>query len=463
MIDTATSLDRSHTTACTSGRFAQVWPTSLRKFPLRHSSRSSVSFFLVLILTVLASPAMFAATHCVNQSGSHGCYRTISAAVTASAPGDIIQVAEGTYNEDVIIPKPLSLVGQNRQNTVIEASGLANGINISGHDNPGLSHVIVTGFTVQNANFSGILVSNASAVTITNNIVRDNDRTLAAGACPGLPAFFQAGENLDCGEGIQLSAVDHSTVANNTVEHNAGGILVADDTGATNNNVISGNLVQKNVPDCGITLASHSPAGVFANSVSGNISVANGGAGVGIFAGGPGNKAYANLVLNNRLENNALPGVTMHNHAAPGVGPVPAGAPPAVFNDNVIVGNRISGNAADTADAATSGPTGINIFSLTPMPGTIIDQNTIFQEKLDIAIKVPASPSGSGPDVQAHLNSLAKPVGVQNSGTAAVDATEDWWGCPNGPGSPGCSSVSGSGIVFNPWLTKPIGNNPQED
>lgn len=425
--------------------------------------RKSLPLSLVLILTVIASPAMFAATRCVNQNGSHGCYRTISGAVAVSNSGDIIQVDEGTYNEDVVISKSLSLVGQNRHNTVIEASGLAHGININGHDNPGLSHVIVTGFTVQNANFSGILVSNASAITIANNIVRDNDRTLAAGACPGLPAFFQAGENLDCGEGIQLSAVDHSTIANNVVEHNAGGILVADDTGATNNNVITANLVQKNVPDCGITLASHSPAGVFANTVSGNVSLANGGAGVGIFAGGPGNKAYGNVVLDNRLANNAQPGVTMHNHAAPGVGPVPAGAPPVVFSDNVIVGNRISGNAADLADAATSGPTGINIFSQTPMPGTIIDGNTIFQEALDIALKIPASASGTGPDVQAHLNNLARPVGVQNSGTARVDATEDWWSCPNGPGFPGCSTISGSGIVFNPPLKTPYGSHAQTE
>jgi hypothetical protein len=97
------------------------------------------------------------------------------------------------------------------------------------------------------------------------------------------------------------------------------------------------------------------------------------------------------------------------------------------------------------------------------MPGTIIDQNTIFQEALDIAVNVPASPSGGAPDVQAHLNNLAKPVGVQNSGTATVNATEDWWGCPNGPGSPGCSSASGSGIVFSPWLTRPVKNNPGEE
>lgn len=446
-----------------SRRPAQGERPAQRRTPLRTTSQSFIRLSLILILTLIATPALFAATHCVNQSGKNGCFHTISAAVTASAPGDIIQVAEGTYDEDVIISKPLSLVGQNKQNTVIEASGLANGININGHDNPGLSHVIVTGFAVQNANFSGILASNTSAITITNNIVRDNDRTLSNGSCPGLPAFFLPGEDLDCGEGIQLSGVDHSTIANNIVEHNAGGILVADDTGATNNNLITGNLVEKNVPDCGITLASHSPAGVFANTVSGNLSDGNGGAGVGIFAAGPGNKAYGNLVLNNRLTNNAQPGVTMHNHAAPGVGPVPAGAPPVVFSDNVIVGNRISGNAADKADAATSGPTGINLFSLTPMPGTIIDQNIIFREALDIAIKVPAGSSGSAPDVQAHLNSLAKPVGVQNSGAATVDATQDWWGCPSGPASPGCSSASGSGIVFNPWLKKPVNNNSEED
>ena len=111
-------------------RPAQERNTS-RRTPLRTTSSLFIRFSLVLMLALTACPAMFAATHCVNQNGSHGCYRTITAAVNASAPGDIIQVAEGTYNEDVMISKSLSLVGQNRHNTVIEASGLANGINIT--------------------------------------------------------------------------------------------------------------------------------------------------------------------------------------------------------------------------------------------------------------------------------------------------------------------------------------------
>jgi hypothetical protein len=220
--------------------------------------------------------------------------------------------------------------------------------------------------------------------------------------------------------------------------------------------VISDNIVQNNKPDCGITLASHGVnAGVFRNTVEGNTSIGNGGAGVGIFAPGPGSQSYANKIVNNKLIGNAQPGVTMHNHAAPGVGPVPPDAPPVVYSDNVVIGNFIAKNAADTADAATSGPTGINLFSLVPMPGTIIDQNTIVGEDLDVALNVPTAGGTGGPDPQLHLNNLLKPVGVQNNGSAVVDATENWWGCSAGPGRHGCSTVEGSNVIFNPWLTRP--------
>jgi hypothetical protein len=425
----------------------------IKKYALRLSLASAFA--------LVASPAVFAATQCVNQSGKAGCFTTISAAVAAAAPGDTIHVAEGTYKEDVTIPKPLALVGQNRENTIIDASGLGHGFNIDGQNHAGLSHVVITGFTVENANFSGILVTNASAVTLSGNIVRNNDRNLSGAVCPDLPAQFVPADNLDCGEGIHLSGVDHSSIMSNVVEHNAGGILVTDDTGATHDNVISGNVVRNNVPDCGITLPSHSGAGVFQNTVSGNVVAENGGAGVGIFAPGPGTKTYANVIVNNQLTGNGQPGVTMHNHAAPGVGGVPAGAPPVMFSDNVIVGNRISRNHQDNADAATSGPTGINLFSLTPMPGTIIVDNVIFQEALDIAIKVPAASGAT--DIQAHLNDLLKPVGLQNNGTANVDATENWWGCAAGPNRPGCSTITGSGaVLFQPWLTRPMNGNEHE-
>jgi len=391
-----------------------------------------------------------ASTICVNQGGTNGCKATIEAAVTAASPGDTIQVAHGTYKEDVVIDKSLSLIGENDQNTIIDATGKANGVTITNaHD------VVVSGFTVENADAAGVWITGSSFVTISANLVRNNDKALdpVTPSCPPLKGTpFERGEAEDCGEGVFLSAVDHSILANNTVTGNAGGILITDDTGPTHDNLITSNSVVRNTfLDCGITLPSHSGAGVFHNTISGNDSSYNGGPGVGIFAPGPGSKAYANVVINNHLRGNGLPGVTMHNHAAP-VGP-----PPPIFNDNVIVGNDISANSQDFEDAATSGPTGINIYSVGTMTGTIISQNVISQEALDVVIKVPAA---GVPVVQLHLNNFTdKQVGLQNAGTAQVDATQNWWGCSGGPGANGCGTISGSGasgVVFSPWLTQPF-------
>jgi hypothetical protein len=187
---------------------------------------------------------------------------------------------------------------------------------------------------------------------------------------------------------------------------------------------------------------------VFHNTIENNDSETNGlqngaGAGVGLFAAGPGNKVYSNIVTNNRLIGNGLPGVTMHIHAD-------SAALPANLNDNVIIGNFIARNHADTQDAATSGTTGINVFGAGAIDGTVIAQNTIRDEALDIV-------TNTAGDVVIHLNDLdSGSVGVANTGTGSDDATANWWGCSAGPGSKGCSEVSGSRIAFTPALHDPI-------
>ena len=157
-----------------------------------------------------------AATLCVNPAGSSGCFSTIGAAVAAASIHDHINVAAGTYKEDVIIGKALSLSGMNPSNTVIDATGLSNGIYIDGIDNPGLHNVVVTGFTIENANFEGILLTNTSYSLVYGNRVINNDKSLniASDMCPGQPSF-ETSEGDDCGEGIHLIGVDHSTIANN--------------------------------------------------------------------------------------------------------------------------------------------------------------------------------------------------------------------------------------------------------
>jgi hypothetical protein len=78
----------------------------------------------------------------------------------------------------VIIGKPLSLVGAGCGRSIINAVRLPTGIYIDGIDNPGLSKVVVTGFTIENANFEGILITNGSFITIWENEVINNNKSL---------------------------------------------------------------------------------------------------------------------------------------------------------------------------------------------------------------------------------------------------------------------------------------------
>src|SRR3974377_2092484 len=76
--------------------------------------------------------AAVAATLCVNSGGTKGCFATIGAAVAAASLNDTIQVAPGTYKEDVVIGKSLSMIVANRSNTIIDATGLSKGVYIDG-------------------------------------------------------------------------------------------------------------------------------------------------------------------------------------------------------------------------------------------------------------------------------------------------------------------------------------------
>ena len=422
-------------------------------------------------LLLCAAPNLTAATLCVNPGGNGGCKKTISAAVTAASAGDTIYVAPGIYKEQVVISKSLSLVALSRWMPVVDARGLNNGFFVNGMSaapNPGVTGVLISGFDVKNANFEGILVANATNVTLVDNNVHDNNKALdiANATCDGIPAF-ETNEGEDCGEGIHLMGTSYVSVVRNDIAYNSGGILISDETGPSHANLITGNKVHDNPFDCGITLASHGPAtsviptaglpyGVTANTISENVSSHNGyevpgaGAGVGIFAPFPGTTNAGNVVIENVLINNGLPGVTIHNHAW-----APFPAPPVNMNDNVIVGNRISGNGADTQDAFTSGPTGINLYSLAPVWGTVVSQNVLHDEAIDVAFNAPVG------QIIAHFNNFfGNGLGVDNIGKGTVDATENWWNCPKGPGTHGCAGVAGTGVTFTPWLFAPFEPNP---
>jgi nitrous oxidase accessory protein NosD len=407
-----------------------------------------------------------AAAWCVFPGGTSACKASIGAAVSAAAPGDIIYIFPGTYKEGIILTKSLSLVGADQKTTIIDAHGQPNGIFINGtaaSPSAGVGNVTISTLTITGANYEGILAASATGVTITNNHVTKNNLSLSNNTCPGIPGF-ETNEAMDCGEGIHLMGTDHSIVSGNLSDYNSGGILVTDETGPNYANLIAGNTVKWNGEACGITLASHPAAtlahpkgplsfGVFQNTVLNNESSYNGlnnggGAGVGMYAAGPGNQNYGNIAIGNLLIGNGLPGVAMHNHAAP------PEAPPVTLRDNSVIGNHFRDNGADTEDAATAGPTGINIYGVLALTGMVVANNVVESEAIGISFNSPATATGAPPQLQAHLNSFEpRTIGISTLSTATVDGTLNWWGCSSGPGQANCASAT-VGVAFNPWLAQ---------
>ena len=105
-------------------------------------------------------------------------YATIQGAINAASDGDTINVRAGTYYENVIINKKVSLVGEDRGTTIIDGSGNGNVVCMtSAADTANISS-----FTLRNGrginDGAGIDVQSSSNHTITGNIITDNQRGL---------------------------------------------------------------------------------------------------------------------------------------------------------------------------------------------------------------------------------------------------------------------------------------------
>jgi len=92
-------------------------------------------------------------------------YLTIQEAIDQANPGDTIQVSSGTYHENLFINKTLTLIGENRENTILDGNDCV-GYVIKANS----TTVNISGFTVINGN-NGILLENCSESVVKHNII----------------------------------------------------------------------------------------------------------------------------------------------------------------------------------------------------------------------------------------------------------------------------------------------------
>ena len=99
-------------------------------------------------------------------------YDTIQGAVNAANPGDTIIVRPGIYTENVFLNKSLTLIGEDRNATIISGGHSRSVIHVVS------PNVVIMNFTIRNSgnnpDDSGILLFEAANATIRNNIIKNN-------------------------------------------------------------------------------------------------------------------------------------------------------------------------------------------------------------------------------------------------------------------------------------------------
>jgi len=90
-----------------------------------------------------------------------GNYSTIQEGINAASDGDTVFVFNGTYYETVVVNKQIQLIGESRENTVIDAGGTSAAVNVV------VSGVYISDFTMMNGEW-GIYMKSVSNNSIVN-------------------------------------------------------------------------------------------------------------------------------------------------------------------------------------------------------------------------------------------------------------------------------------------------------
>jgi len=166
-------------------------------------------------------------------------FSTIQAAINNAYEGATILVHEGTYNENIVVNKTISLLGENREKTMIDGGNSGRTLSILAEN------VSVRNFTIRgggsNAYESGIFIA-ASLGSVTDNIVVENG---LSGVCVNYSSKILMSGNVikqNKGDGIVLYNSYNNTFVGNTITENR----VAIHLHSSDQNNISGNTLEEN-------------------------------------------------------------------------------------------------------------------------------------------------------------------------------------------------------------------------
>jgi parallel beta-helix repeat protein len=213
-----------------------------------------------------------------------GNFTSIQEAINAANPGDTILVHNGTYYENLVINKSLTLIGENRDYTILNGSKTDNVILIKASSVSVRRFVITGGGGLYYS--SGIYVESSWGNIICDNKLIDNIR--------GISLYRSRNNTIHNNiimarhfDGIFLYSSTNNLISDNTISSNRYGIYAESSSG----NAIYRNLILNNNPS-GITLHYSQNNMIYCNTISDNI---NGLA----LEKSPSNVIYRNNFINN--------------------------------------------------------------------------------------------------------------------------------------------------------------------
>jgi parallel beta-helix repeat protein len=221
-------------------------------------------------------------------------FHTIQEAVNAASNGDSITVYNGIYCEHLVINRPITLIGESREGTVIDGSGEnRNIVEITAN------RVVFSGFTVQNTSrtqgtsYAGFKVLGRECNISGNDVTRSKIGIFVTSQ----KSRIEENSVANNGQGIALYSSSEVTVKGNNVSANTVGISLAF---SSNNLVVGNKAANSSFGGHGITLSSNS----FDNTVKDNDLVNN-------FHGMWLSDSFDNLIINNTIANNELLGIEL--------------------------------------------------------------------------------------------------------------------------------------------------------
>lgn len=324
-------------------------------------------------------------------------HATVSSAVAAVDAGDTIKVCPGTYNEDVVLDKEVTLKGAKTNDSVKNRTfGSASESTINGLVTIQAADVKVDGFSLTNPNEgAGVIVRNAgNDATVKNNIVKTIGSNTFGSPVSGI--YLERGP-----DGVEVTDNMISDVQSQGGSVHAVFVGDSSSTDPSENTRIDGNVILD------LTSATRGAYGVLVNNGASTAAAATG---------------YTEIKINeNKIKN--LNGNWVHAIGLEGE------TPNAVVNSNTI---------SDLTDS--------NPAPSTPAVAVFFEDNPFFFTAAvnENSFKIGDDESGI---------SLATALSAQYP-SLEVDGECNWWGEGNGPSAvaTGDGAMVGANVDFKPWL-----------